>query len=75
MKLMELWMKSGQKKGLKVRWLDWNYRHRFFEIKNLDSKEQCFHGTLDCGESMTYSSESPHWCLYLEGDEDGAKAS
>lgn len=75
MKLIDLWEKSGKKSGLKVRWQDWSVRHRFFVIEKLNEKESSFLGKLDCGESIAYSSESNHWSLYTDGDEDGAKAS
>lgn len=75
MTIADLWKESEEKKGLKVRYIDWHHGHRFFTIEQYDAKNSSFVGRLDCGEKITYPSNSLHWKLYEEGDEEMARAS
>ena len=71
-KLRDL-LNQGSLNGLRVRYVDWNHRIRYFQVEKLDSDGRV-HGQLDDGEAMHFASESDFWRLYNEGDENSAKA-
>ena len=69
-----LWKTQGKKFGIKVRYVDWGHRFRYFEIKRYDANQKRFYGVLDTGEIMSYALDSDHWKIYEDGDEDFAQA-
>ena len=74
MKLKELWLSQNETKGIKVRYLDWNYKIRFFTIKSYDEKRNMFSGSLDTSEDIYISGNTGPWKLYEDEDEFTAKA-
>ncbi len=75
MTLFNLWAREGKNSGLRVRWADWNWRHKFFTIASIDPERKTIAGTLDCGESISYPCDSLNWSLYHDGDEHNPRAS
>ncbi len=74
MKLEALWKKEGSTKNLRVRYKDWSYKLKFFQIQSFDEKTQTFTGINEHGEVVSYPITSDHWELYFEGLENQAKA-
>lgn len=72
--LEQLWRVSGNKKGLKVRYMDWNHKWKYFEIHGLDKSGKKLEGVLCSGEKVSYDKNSRHWLIYSAGDENMARA-
>lgn len=70
----EVWIKSGKKNGLKVRFRDWNYKIKFFTIEGYSEDNQRLVGKLDSGEVISYAVENRGWCEYHPGLENHARA-
>lgn len=74
MRLANIYKKAKKKDNLKVRFKDWNYKIKYFEIREVDEKKNRFVGVMDNGEKAFYPMNSDHWELYFEGLENQAKA-
>ncbi len=72
--LEQLWELAGSKRGVKVRYIDWNHRWKYFEIHGKDSAGKNLVGVLCTGESISFDKDSRHWILYTPGDENMARA-
>lgn len=70
----QVWKENNTQVGLKVRWTDWGFRHRYFEIQGEDGTGKKLIGELDNGEVISYLKTSAHWKVYQVGDEEVAKA-
>ena len=70
----QLWTENDSAIGLKVRFKDWNYKHRYFVIQGFNSDRNRLVGTLDCGESISFALTSQNWIIYYEGAEFHAQA-
>lgn len=73
---LESWWHSVMEKGeeLKLRYLDWDHRIRFFTPKRLNKEGTHLEGELDNGELINFPVKSAFWLEYQEGMEEGAKA-
>jgi hypothetical protein len=71
MTLINIWEQSEKKPGLKVRYIDWDYRVKFFEIQSFDKAKLLFEGILCTGEKVTYEANSKFWALF-ESDEQSS---
>ena len=74
MRLANIYKKSSNKDNLKVRFKDWNYKIKYFQITEMDEKKNRFVGLLDSGEKAVFPMNSDHWEIYFEGLENQAKA-
>ncbi len=74
MKLETLWTNNQKKLNLKVRYKDWNYKLKYFQITGVDEKSKKLIGIDDLGEKVSYALDSDHWELYFEGLENNPKA-
>ncbi len=72
--LVSVWHRSGQPKGLRVRFLDWNQSIKFFTITGESEDGKRLEGKLDNGESMSFAKFSRGWALYGVDAEMTAKA-
>jgi hypothetical protein len=72
--LEKVWIMSGRKNQLKVRFNDWSHHIKYFVITGESSDGKRFVGTLDSGEKMSFSRKSRGWSLYYQGDEHVAQA-
>ena len=70
----KLWMKSGKKKNLRVRFRDWSYRIKYFSIEGYNPEKSRIIGRLDNGEVMSFCVRSEGWTLYHPGLEEFARA-
>lgn len=70
----QLWRRSNEKKGLKVRFNDWNYNIKYFTIAGESSDAKRFVGKLDNGEAISFSKKSRGWSFYSTEAENNAKA-
>lgn len=70
------WWQSFTQQGkvLKLRYVGWDHRTRFFTPKNLSQGEDHVEGVLDNGEVISFPVNSDFWVQYDEGMEEGAKA-
>jgi hypothetical protein len=69
-----LWMESGMKVGLRVRFIDWNHQVQFFMITGESSDGKNILGKLDNGEAMSFSKSSAGWTLYTYDNRERARA-
>lgn len=69
-KLAEIWKQSNQQKSLKVRYINWDHRTKYFEIHDYSEDLKKFVGKLDCGEEISFSPVSDHWVLYEDNIEN-----
>ena len=74
MTLEQIWKTEGKRTELKVRFKDWNYKLKFFQITGIDEAKKCFTGINEAGEAVIYPINSDHWEIYYEGLENQAKA-
>jgi hypothetical protein len=74
MTLEQIWKTEGKRTELKVRYKDWNYKLKFFQITGIDEAKKCFIGINETGETVVYPIHSDHWEIYYEGLENQAKA-
>jgi hypothetical protein len=72
--LEKVWVQSGRKNEIKVRFNDWSHSIKFFTIMGESSDGKRFVGQLNTGEKMSFSKKSRGWSLYQTGDEQGAHA-
>ncbi len=72
--LEELWIESQHKKDLKVRYVNWDHRTKYFEIHNYSPDKKLIVGKLDNGEEISFPLISQHWVLYEEEMEHFPKA-
>jgi len=72
--ISSLWKENGEKVGLKVRYLDWGHKHKYFSIEGTDEKKKFLLGTLDNGEKIKYAVNSSPWKVYEINDEKSAQA-
>ncbi len=72
--LDNIWRTSGQKNGLKVRFVDWNHSIKYFTVTGESEDGKRLVGKLDNGESMSFSKSSRGWMVYGAGAEMNAKA-
>lgn len=70
----QLWRRSNEKKGLKVRFNDWNYSIKYFTIVGESSDAKRLVGKLDNGEAISFSKKSRGWSFYSTEAENNAKA-
>lgn len=70
LKLEELWKKANCQKSLKVRYINWDHRTKYFEIHDYSQDKKRLIGKLDNGEDISFSPASDHWILYEERIED-----
>ncbi len=70
----QLWRRSNEKKGLKVRFNDWNYTIKYFTITGESSDAKRLVGKLDNGEAISFSKKSRGWSYYTAEAEFTAKA-
>lgn len=62
--LEKVWKLAGRKNTVRVRFNDWTYQIKYFEIKGESSDGKRFIGVLDSGEKMSFSKKSRGWSLY-----------
>lgn len=67
--LRDIWNGSGRKKGLKVRFRDWNWKHRYFTVLDVSQCNEYLVGRLDCGEAISFPLSGLNWEVYYEGAE------
>jgi hypothetical protein len=72
--LKVLWRNCGENPQQKFRFVDWNHRTKFFQIKGITQDQRNFHGKLDNGEELFIPIESDFWVEYYPGDENRARA-
>ena len=72
-KLNDVWKNNNYQKDLKVRYVDWNFKHKYFQIKDYSSCGTKIVGLLDTGEQISYPIDSEFWVLYELGHEQAAK--
>jgi hypothetical protein len=53
----EAWIANNKQVNFKVRYRDWNYRIKFFEIEGYSQDGQRLVGKLDTGEVISYLSD------------------
>lgn len=70
----DLWRRSNQKQGLKVRFNDWNYSIKYFTITGESSDAKRLVGKLDNGEAISFNKKSRGWSFYFAEAEQNAKA-
>lgn len=76
MRLANLYKKHSTKDtpDLKVRFKDWNYKIKYFQITEVDDKKKRYIGMLDNGEKAVYPMNSDNWELYFDGMENNPQA-
>jgi hypothetical protein len=67
--LEKIWVMSGRKNQIKVRFNDWSHQIKYFTIVGESSDGKRFIGILDSGEKMSFSKKSRGWSLYMTNDE------
>jgi hypothetical protein len=67
--LERVWLSSGRKSHVKVRFHDWTHQIKYFTILGESEDGKRFIGTLDNGEKISYSKKSKGWRLYEPNDE------
>jgi hypothetical protein len=78
--LGQLWnefIKHGNQiaeEALKLRYVGWDHKTRFFSPQTLDEDKGQVSGVLDCGELISFPVESAFWVKYNDGMENEAKA-
>ncbi len=72
--LEKVWIQSGRKNEVKVRFNDWTHQIKYFRIVGESSDGKRFVGVLDSGERMSFSKKSRGWSLYYPESENQAKA-
>jgi hypothetical protein len=72
--LHELWIACGENTEQKFRFIDWNHRTKFFQIRGITEDQLSFLGTLDNGEELLIPIASDFWAEYYPGDENRARA-
>jgi hypothetical protein len=72
--LEKVWVQSGRKNNLKVRFNDWSHTIKYFTIMGESSDGKRFVGELNTGEKMSFSKKSRGWSNYQAGDELAAHA-
>ena len=72
--LKEIWSHSQQKKGIKVRYLDWDHHTKYFEIEGPSKDQKSLVGKLDNGEDFTFPMISQFWVIYEDEMEHFPKA-
>ncbi len=72
--LEQVWIKSGRKYPLKVRFNDWTYAIKYFTIKGESADGKRLLGELDSGERMSFFKKSRGWSRYYPEFEDQAHA-
>lgn len=72
--LERVWVRSGRETHLRVRFIDWNHRIKYFTILGESTDGKRFVGLLDNGEKMSYPKKSKGWSLYTPDDENQARA-
>lgn len=65
---------SEHKEELKLRYVGWDHRIRFFTPKSISKAQDHVEGTLDNGEVISFPVDSNFWVQYDEGMENSAKA-
>ncbi len=73
---LETWWQLFLEKGeeIRLRYLDWDHKTRFFTPKKMNEAGTHVEGELDNGEVINFPVTSQFWQEYHEGMEDGAKA-
>lgn len=69
MTLMNLWKQSNEKPGLKVRYIDWDFKLNYFEIQSYNQTTETFEGFLCNGEKVSYKANSMFWTLFESEDQ------
>jgi hypothetical protein len=72
--LEKVWVQSGRRNEIKVRFNDWSHAIKYFTIMGESSDGKRFVGQLNTGEKMSFSKRSRGWSVYQAGDEQGARA-
>lgn len=72
--LTTLWQDCGRLSGHRFRFIDWNYKTRYFIAKKESEDGSHLEGELDCGTEMSFPMTSDFWDEYQEGDEHSPKA-
>jgi hypothetical protein len=72
--LEKVWVQSGRRNEIKVRFNDWSHAIKYFTIMGESSDGKRFVGQLNTGEKMSFSKKSRGWSAYHAGDEQGARA-
>ena len=72
--LENLWINRGKSPEAKFRYVDWNFRTKYFQIEGITKDGKYFRGKLDCGTEAIFPRNSDFWSDYLTGDEDTARA-
>lgn len=70
----EAWIANNKQENFKVRYRDWNYRIKFFEIEGYSQDGQRLVGKLDTGEVISYAKDNRGWEEYHPGLENAARA-
>lgn len=70
----QIWLAKGQKAKLKVRFRDWNFRIKYFEIEGYSQDRQRLMGKLDTGEVISFAKDNLGWLEYHAGLEDSPRA-
>lgn len=73
-RLSDLLASFNDQENIKVRYIDWDHRIKYFEIYSFSQSDEYIRGELDSGEEALYPADSLHWILYQEGFEESAKA-
>lgn len=69
-----VWISSGRRNNIKVRFNDWTHQIKYFTIMGESTDGKRFVGHLDSGEKMSFSKKSRGWSLYTPQDEYRAHA-
>jgi hypothetical protein len=72
--LGSIWHSSGKKNHLQVRFNDWNYGIKYFEVLGESEDGKRLVGKLDNGEKVSYPKRSRGWSLYHQDSELQARA-
>lgn len=66
--LERIWKAAGRK-DVRVRFCDWTYEIKYFQVVGESSDGKRLVGTLDSGERISFPKKSRGWALYEAKDE------
>lgn len=70
----QAWIANEKRPNFKVRYRDWNYRIKYFQIEGYSQDGQRLIGRLDTGEIISYAKDNSGWEEYHDGLENTARA-
>jgi hypothetical protein len=73
--LKQWWhQKEEANSEMKLRYLGWDHKTRFFKLLKFDDKTNSIEGELDCGKKVSFAANSEFWVAYDDGMENEARA-